>query len=150
MQALNDFDGAVILISHDRHMVELTADRLVLVDDGLAKDYAGSMEDYIDFVLGRNQPKEPGSAKPKKDKRGSAKDREALRLARSNASASEKEVTRLQDRLAKLDRALADPEGPSGTSPADLMRDRAKVAEKLEEAELQWLDAQESLEKAGA
>ena len=150
VQALNDFDGAVILISHDRHMVELTADRLVLVDDGLAKDYAGSMEDYIDFVLGRNQPKEPGSAKPKKDKRGSAKDREALRLARSNASASEKEVTRLQDRLAKLDRALADPEGPSGTSPADLMRDRAKVAEKLEEAELQWLDAQESLEKAGA
>ena len=49
-----------------------------------------------------------------------------------------------------LDRALADPQGPSGTSPADLMRDRAKVAEKLEEAELQWLDAQESLEKAGA
>merc|ERR1712034_87414 len=40
VQALNDFDGAVILISHDRHMVELTADRLVLVDDGLAKDYA--------------------------------------------------------------------------------------------------------------
>ena len=57
VQALNAYDGAVILISHDRHMVELTADRLVLVEHGAAVDYAGSIEDYIDFVLGRNQPK---------------------------------------------------------------------------------------------
>ena len=66
VQALNDYDGAVILISHDRHMVELTADRLVLVDDGTARDYAGSIDDYIDFVLGRNQPK--AEAKPKASK----------------------------------------------------------------------------------
>ncbi|MEP6869171.1 MAG: ABC-F family ATP-binding cassette domain-containing protein, partial [Novosphingobium sp.] len=44
VQALNSYEGAVILISHDRHMVELTADRLVLVDNGTAKDYDGSME----------------------------------------------------------------------------------------------------------
>ena len=65
VQALNDYSGAVILISHDRHMVELTADRLVLVDNGTAGDYAGSIEDYIDFVLGRNQPKKDAGAKPK-------------------------------------------------------------------------------------
>ena len=64
VQALNGYDGAVILISHDRHMVELTADRLVLVDDGGASEYAGSIDDYIDFVLGRNQPK--AAAKPKR------------------------------------------------------------------------------------
>ena len=149
VQALNDFDGAVILISHDRHMVELTADRLVLVDGGTAVEYAGSIEDYIDFVLGRNQPKE-GGAKPKKDKRASARDREAARLARSSVTASEKAMARLQDRLAVLDRALADPDGAPGRSPADLMRERAGVASELEEAELQWLDAQESLEKIGA
>jgi ATP-binding cassette subfamily F protein 3 len=63
VQALNAYQGAVILISHDRHMVELTADRLVLVDGGLAQPYDGSMEDYIDFVLGRNQPKADASAK---------------------------------------------------------------------------------------
>jgi ATP-binding cassette subfamily F protein 3 len=57
------YHGAVILISHDRHMVELTADRLVLVDDGAATPYDGSMEDYIDFVLGRNQPKADTPAK---------------------------------------------------------------------------------------
>ena len=149
VQALNDFDGAVILISHDRHMVELTADRLVLVDGGTASEYAGSIEDYIDFVLGRNQPK-GGGAKPKKDKRASARDREAVRLARSSVTASEKAMARLQDRLAVLDRALADPDGAPGRSPADLMRERAGVASELEEAELQWLDAQESLEKIGA
>ncbi len=66
VQALNGYDGAVILISHDRHMVELTADRLVLVDHGQAKDYPGSIDDYIDFVLGRNQPKRPLRPKPPK------------------------------------------------------------------------------------
>ncbi|WP_374406695.1 ABC-F family ATP-binding cassette domain-containing protein [Pelagerythrobacter sp.] len=150
VQALNAFDGAVILISHDRHMVELTADRLVLVDGGTAKEYAGSIEDYIDFVLGRNQPKEGGGAKPKKDKRASAKDREAVRLARSSVTASEKAIARLQDRLASLDHALADPSGTPGKTPADLMRERAAVASGLEEAEVEWLDAQERLEKAEA
>ncbi|NCP24007.1 MAG: ABC-F family ATP-binding cassette domain-containing protein [Erythrobacter sp.] len=148
VQALNAYDGAVILISHDRHMVELTADRLVLVDDGTAQDYAGSIEDYIDFVLGRNQPKENGGGKAKKNKRASAKDREAVRLARSSVTASEKAVARLQDRLTALDAALADPHGRSDTSPADLMRERAGIAADLEDAELQWLDAQEQLEKA--
>ena len=150
VQALNAFDGAVILISHDRHMVELTADRLVLVDGGTAKEYAGSIEDYIDFVLGRNQPREGGGAKPKKGRRASGKDREAVRLARSSVTASEKAIARLQDRLASLDRALADPSGTPGKAPADLMRERAAVAAGLEEAELEWLDAQESLEKAEA
>jgi len=61
VQALNSYTGAVIPISHDRHMVELTADRLVLVDGGTAREYAGSMEDYIDFILGRNQPRDGAS-----------------------------------------------------------------------------------------
>ena len=151
VQALNDFDGAVILISHDRHMVELTADRLVLVDNGTAKDYPGSIEDYIDFVLGRNQPREPGGAgKSKKDKRAAARDREALRLARSNVTASEKAIARLQDELAALDQALADPSAARGQSPAELMRERAGLASALEEAEAQWLEAQGALEMAEA
>ena len=151
VQALNDFDGAVILISHDRHMVELTADRLVLVDNGTAKDYPGSIEDYIDFVLGRNQPREPGgTGKSKKDKRAAARDREALRLARSNVTASEKAIARLQDELAALDQALADPSAARGQSPAELMRERAGLASALEEAEAQWLEAQGALEMAEA
>ena len=151
VQALNAFDGAVILISHDRHMVELTADRLVLVEGGMAKEYAGSIEDYIDFVLGRNQPKGDGTGRgAKKDKRDSAKDREAMRLARSTVTASEKAIARLQAKLARIDETLAGPSSPSAPSPANLMKDRASVAAELEEAELAWLDAQERLEKAEA
>ena len=63
VQALNGYNGAVILVSHDRHMVELTADRLVLVDDGRAEDYGGSIDDYIDLVLGRNQPRAENKGK---------------------------------------------------------------------------------------
>ena len=150
VQALNAFDGAVILISHDRHMVELTADRLVLVDDGTAKEYAGSIEDYIDFVLGRNQPKSSGAGKGKKDRNSSAKDREAARMARSTVTATEKRIARLQEALASIDDALARPGSSTAKSPGDLMRDRASIASELDEAEAQWLEAQESLEKAEA
>src|ERR687890_831220 len=51
VQALNDYRGAVVMVSHDRHMLELTADRLVLVDGGTARDYPGSLEDYTDLIL---------------------------------------------------------------------------------------------------
>jgi ATP-binding cassette subfamily F protein 3 len=62
VQALNSFSGAVVLVSHDRHMLELVADRLVLVDSGAAKEFSGSLDDYTDFILGR-KPK--GAEKPK-------------------------------------------------------------------------------------
>ena len=152
VQALNAFEGAVILISHDRHMVELTADRLVLVDGGTASEYPGSIEDYIDFVLGRNQRKVRGQ-KPKKDRRASAKEREDERLARSTIAASEKLIARLQGQLATLDEALADRSGEPGLaarSTSELLRQRAAVAAELEDAESKWLEASESLESVGA
>jgi ATP-binding cassette subfamily F protein 3 len=79
VQALNGYDGAVIIVSHDRHMIELTADRLVLVENGGATEYGGSVDDYIDLVLGRNQP--PAEAKPKQSK----PDRKAAAKAREEA-----------------------------------------------------------------
>lgn len=154
VQALNAFEGAVILISHDRHMVELTADRLVLVDGGTAREYSGSIEDYIDFVLGRNQPREDRPAKAKKDRRSSAKEREAERLARSSVKASEKLIARLQEQISAIDNALANPSadalGHAGQSMGQLARQRAAVAAELADAESQWLEANESLERVGA
>src|SRR3546814_14528858 len=46
VQALNDYTGAVLMVSHDRHMLEMTADRLVLVDHGTAREFDGSLDDY--------------------------------------------------------------------------------------------------------
>lgn len=159
VQALNSYTGAVILISHDRHMVELTADRLVLVDGGTAKEYPGSIEDYIDFVLGRNQPKDAsagdGKAKGgKQDRRASAQAREELRALKKKLTEAETQLTKTQALLSEIDRAMFDP----ASARADLAKlkmgelsiRRGKVAAELEAAELAWLDAGEALEAAQA
>ena len=112
VQALNGYDGAVILISHDRHMVELTADRLVLVDDGGATDYAGSIDDYIDFVLGRNQPKAARAPKAAKaDRKADAKAREEARALKKAAAEAEAASARLAAQCSAIDRAMFDPAG---------------------------------------
>jgi ATP-binding cassette subfamily F protein 3 len=77
VQALNGYGGAVVLVSHDRHMLELAADRLVLVDEGTAKDFSGSIDDYTDLILGRKtkssdapRAKAPPPPKPPKKQKG--------------------------------------------------------------------------------
>ncbi len=155
VQALNDFTGAVILISHDRHMVELTADRLVLVDNGTASDYAGSMEDYIDFVLGRNQPKADGGVRPeKKDRKAAAEARELARLARKAVTDAEAAMARQQKQLSAIDQAMFAPDSAApelrDLTMGELSRRRAMVAKALEAAEQEWLDAAERLEGLAA
>ena len=155
VQALNSYEGAVILISHDRHMVELTADRLVLVDHGTAVDYPGSMEDYIDFVLGRNQPKGNGEAKPKaskQDKKASAQQREAERALKKKVSEAETAVAKLQAQVSALDRAMFDPKSATPDlarlAMGELSRRRAAQADELERAEAAWLLLSERAEQA--
>ena len=155
VQALNSYEGAVILISHDRHMVELTADRLVLVDHGTAVDYPGSMEDYIDFVLGRNQPKNGGEAKPKatkQDRKASAQQREAERALKKRVSEAEAAVAKLQAQVSALDRAMFDPAGAAPDlarlAMGELSRRRAAQADELERAEAAWLLLSERMEQA--
>ena len=148
VQALNDYSGAVILISHDRHMVELTADRLVLVDDGTASDYAGSIEDYIDFVLGRNQPKKDAGAKPKGGGKQSGKARAAARSIGAEVAAVEKAIARLQARCAELDLAMCEP-GMSAARMAELVAQRAQATAELEQREAEWLALGEQLEQVG-
>ena len=151
VQALNSYEGAVILISHDRHMVELTADRLVLVDAGTATEYSGSMSDYMDFVLGVNQPK--GDPKPKvskKDKKADAFNRDQLRKMETKVKAAEKAVAELQAQCSDVDRAMFD---PSSAKPdlaklamSDLVRRRARLTDELAAAEAAWLECNERME----
>ena len=155
VQALNGYDGAVILVSHDRHMVELTADRLVLVEDGRALDYAGSIDDYIDFVLGRNQPKGEAKAKPAKlDKKAAAKAREDAQALKQAANDAEKASAKLAAECSALDRAMFDPSSASPDLAAlpmtELSRRRGKLAAELEAAEARWIEASEQLEQAAA
>ncbi len=148
VQALNAYSGAVILISHDRHMVELTADRLVLVDDGTASDYSGSMEDYIDFVLGRNQPKgETGPKIAKKDRKAAAKAREEARLAKARIAEVESDLARLETECSLIDRAMFEPTSAdpqfAKLSMGELSRRRGELSAALEQKEAEWLKLSE-------
>ena len=154
IQALNDYSGAVILISHDRHMVELTADRLILVDGGTAREYAGSVQDYIDFVLGRNQPKKEKNAKGGSDRPANGARGENIagkaRFAKSELEKAEKAVTRLTAEVEKLDRLVVQQSatgfGQDGGDMQDLLKKRAEAADLLAQAEEAWLEAGAALE----
>ncbi|WP_159982181.1 MULTISPECIES: ABC-F family ATP-binding cassette domain-containing protein [unclassified Novosphingobium] len=152
VQALNAFDGAVILVSHDRHMVELVADRLVLVDGGVAENYDGSMEDYVDFVLGRNQPK-AGGVEGKAGggaKKSGAVAREELKALRKKVTAAETRMKRLQVQLGEIDAALATPGSGKGdlkgVALGELGKRHAVSTADLEQAETEWLEVNEVLE----
>ena len=154
IQALNNYTGAVILISHDRHMVELTADRLVLVDGGTAREYAGSMDDYIDFILGR-KPKgdafkrDAGKGDAAKAKPRSPNTVAEARYAQSQLEKAEKLLARLTAEVERLDAqilALSSKPGHDGAKLQFLLSDRAKAADALAEAEQSWLAAGEALE----
>jgi ATP-binding cassette subfamily F protein 3 len=166
VQALNDYDGAVVLVSHDRHMLELTADRLVLVDDGTAREYSGSMDDYTDMILGKGEAKGDGAAQQaakaggggagggarKEEKRSGAQYRERLKALRAVVRAAEKKVTALTDEIRAIDDALADPSGTKGSlasvNLSDLMKKRSDLEGQLEAAEAEWMAAEEAIEGA--
>lgn len=159
-QALNAYSGAVVIVSHDRHMLEMTADRLVLVDGGTAKEFTGTVEDYIAFVL----QKEPASAakddgrKPavnKKDQRKAAADaREKSQELRKRARAAEQEIAKLEQQREAIDRAMFEPASAapplSGMTMSELMKRRADVEAKIESAEAAWMEASEALETFAA
>ncbi len=148
IQALNSYTGAVILISHDRHMVELTSDRLVLVDGGTAREYDGNMEDYIDFILGRNQPKgeRGGKGKGARGANGAGE----TRAAQSDVSKAEAAIARLSAEVEALDReilaASGKAGGQSGAAMQGLLTKRARAAHSLAAAEETWLAAGAMLE----
>ncbi|KQS01321.1 glycosyl transferase family 1 [Sphingomonas sp. Leaf357] len=153
VQALNAYSGAVVIVSHDRHMIELTADRLVLVDAGQANEYGGSLEDYTDFILGKNQPKADGQKFGKKDKKAAAAAREKVSDLRKAAQDAEGKTVKLTAEVRALDQAMFDPSKAESylkkLSMGELSKRRAEAAAKLEAAEAAWLEASEAVEGAG-
>ena len=158
--ALNAYSGAVVMVSHDRHMLEMTADRLVLVDRGSAKEFDGSIDDYIAFVLAKPTSSARGGgegkvAVNKKDQRKAAADaRERGQELRKRARAAEAELERLTSQRSAIDQAMFD---PSSAPPAlarltmtELMKHRAEFGTRIAAAEAAWLEAGEALERIAA
>lgn len=155
VQALNDYSGAVVLVSHDRHMLEMTADRLVLVDSGTARDFDGSIDDYIAFVLARDPAEadkgEGGRGVNRKEQRkANAEAREKGQALRKHARAAEVELERLTTERSAIDRAMFDPASAAPAlarlSMTELMKRRAALEARIETAESAWLAASEALE----
>ncbi len=148
IQALNTYTGAVILISHDRHMVELTADRLVLVDGGTAREYAGSMDDYIDFILGRKPKGEGIKGGSAGGKPSAPKTMAEARYAQSQLEKAEKALARASAEVERLDaQILVASGGPQGGAKLqNLLTARAKAGDALGAAEQAWLAAGTVLE----
>ena len=158
VQALNDYGGTVVIVSHDRHMIELTADRLVLVDHGTAAEYAGSLDDYTDMILGRNgagggEPAGQARISRKDERRAAAGAREKSKALRNAAKSAEAEIARLEARRIEIDRAMFDPGSASAADSkltmSALMKLRAEIAAQIEAAEARWLAASAELEEAG-
>jgi ATP-binding cassette subfamily F protein 3 len=154
VEALSEFGGAVVVVSHDRHLLGLIADRLILVDEGTARAFDGSLDDYRDMVLASRQGRGAGAQRSgkegnrKADRRMSAEARERSRALRKQASQAEAELNRLWKRRAEIDQMLSAPQSNGGPSVGELMKTRAEIERHLATAEHRWLEASEAAERA--
>ena len=147
VEALTAYDGAVILVSHDMHLLCLVADRLWLVNDGRVTVYDADLEHYRASLLGTDTKQDRQKTKPKPPKEAKI-DRAALR---SDVRRCEARVEKIAEMHAKLQEKLADPALYEEDRAADLAvwnQKYAEVAEGLSRAEALWMDALERLEAA--
>ena len=157
VEALNEYDGAVLIVSHDKHLLELTADRLVLVADGKAREFDGSLDDYRDMILkGEDDGEKPrktdsptgGGINKKEQRRQAAERRKETQDLRTAVRKAEQEVSKLTEQKAEIGNRLADPAVYQGDEAPALIARHAEISRKLEAAEERWLEAQEKLEQA--
>ncbi|MEE8445741.1 MAG: ABC transporter ATP-binding protein, partial [Alphaproteobacteria bacterium] len=159
VQAINDFNGAVVIVSHDPHVIELTADRLWLVDGGGVAPFDGDMDAYRALLLerrranggnGRTKGEAEDSGDRKQRRRAAATQRQALAPLRKRLARAEKSVSRLETEKTALAKRMADPALYDADKSAliALQKELGGVDKALEAAEQDWLDAQAALEAA--
>lgn len=153
IHALNDFKGAVILIAHDRHLIEVTMDRLWKVDDGMVTPYDGDMESYRKEILSTARQKVKQTATTTQQPKNSQRKTDAGKRAENAPLRKQiRQVEELSEKLTKqiriLDAELADPElyQKKPDLATQKLKERADTARKLEEAETHWLMLSEKLE----
>ncbi|MCJ7994831.1 ABC-F family ATP-binding cassette domain-containing protein [Rhizobium cremeum] len=160
IEALNDYNGAVILIAHDRHLIEATVDRLWLVNNGTVSVFEGDMEDYRSLVVSsarKSDDREKADAAVvqvnKADQRKAAADRRAsLAPLKKKINEIESLTKKLETLIQALDAELADPAlyEKSPAKAAEKAKQRGEAAAKLSAAEEQWLELSAEYEEAMA
>ncbi len=148
VEALTDYTGAVILVSHDMHLLSLVADRLWLVKGGTVTPFTEDLEAYRAQLLQGDEPPKAAAKPAEKPKKAS---RDEVLALRSEVRKCEDRLAKLNEMRDKLATKLADPELYEDARKGELATWNAKYAEVMEaldRAEAMWLTAQERLETA--
>lgn len=169
--ALSTYKGALILVSHDRHLLEAIADKLWFIDDGNVSEFNGDLNDYQEFLNKKNreykeklnektqnQPKQnlfsekakAQTYKTKEQKKLEAQKRQSLRPLKLEIEKLEKQMEKIKKSLADIDTTLSDLElySKEPEKVEILSIERAKLSDELDECEIAWIEKQDELEQA--
>lgn len=154
--ALQEYEGALIVVSHDRYFLRNVADDLWLVAEGKATEFDGDLEDYRQLRLNRDTDsdsptKANGIASKKQDRKQAAQQRQKLQPLRQQVKKAEQQMENLHAKLTALDAELAEPalyEAAQKEQLKDLIKQQASLKVSLEQTESDWLTASEQLEDA--
>ncbi|MDF1830452.1 MAG: ABC transporter ATP-binding protein, partial [Cycloclasticus pugetii] len=154
--SLQEFSGAMIIVSHDRHLLRTITDQFLLVSGGKITPFDGDLDDYADWV--KNQAKEndstPSSDKNvntrKEQKQQQANNRQQQKPLRDALRKAEKQLDKLQEKQQQLEAKLADSDlyhQDKKQQLADIINEKSSIDEQLAKTEEAWLTAQEALEE---
>ncbi len=158
--ALQSFEGAMILVSHDRNLIKSTTDELFLVHDGGMETYQGDLDDYSDWLIQQRQqerneqktirePSEYSAQQRKEQKRLEAERRKMLRPAKQKVHKLEAALEKLQEQLSGVEAALADPDIYADSAKdtlKTLLDQQISLKQQASETEDHWMEALEELE----
>lgn len=157
IEALNDYNGAVILISHDRHLIEATVDRLWLVNNGTVAPFEGDLEEYRSIIVASSKKKDDRPQAGAEEQASKSDQRKANAEKRASLAPLKKKITEAEAMTAKLekliqalDKELADPAlyEKSPAKAAEKAKQRSDAAAKLGECEELWLELSAQYEEA--
>lgn len=157
--ALQEFNGGIVLISHDRHLLKMACDTLLLVHDGRVEEFDGDIDSYPAWLQNRNKPATSQTAahtgvseKPNRDrKRQEAENRQKLAPLRKEIQALEKQLDRLTRKKEELEIQLADETiyiDENKDKLKDLLWQQAELSKSTDQIEEQWMEKAEALEQA--
>lgn len=160
--ALQDFTGAMVIVSHDRHLLKTVTDQLILVDSGQATEFEGDLDDYAVWLQNRFRAEEAASkptetitahsaAGRKDQRRESAERRKQLQPLKRKVDQLEQEMHKLSQQKANLEAILADSESYTEANKPKLKQwllDKTAVETRLETVELEWMTLSEEYETA--
>jgi ATP-binding cassette subfamily F protein 3 len=146
--ALAQFEGTLVLVSHDRHLLRATTDQLLIVADGRLQEFDGDLDDYREQVI--KAKLKPVEEKPKPVPKPSSKGAPSRKPLETRLKRLEEKIALLGGRKKEIESRLADPSSYAPGNEAamrDMVADQAYAAQELAELEAQWLALQEELEQ---